>query len=80
MSEHIKYIEEFELAIRGINVKDFGDFRRKANSYLIRLAEKIENSSNKKQLIEIQNFVNFKPDWQIESTRRNIIKKIREIK
>ncbi len=68
--------DEFKIQIKTINVKDFGDFRRKSNTYLNRLLEKTPQAQGHPIARQLKTLVNFEPDWQMESTRRRILKKV----
>lgn len=68
-------LEAFLHELRDVNEFDYGDFMRKVNFYLDTLAERLvpldipEKESYAVKLAEIQNYVQFYPDWKIETTR-----------
>lgn len=75
-------IQDLEVKIREINVKDFGDFRRKANSYLLRFRENLTNPSEsvRRVLNEMQRYSNYEPNWLTEDTRRRLLADIQSLK
>ncbi len=74
MTEQIKkFIDE----IRSINEVDYGDFMRVANCILIDLREECHRRSIQdldKKIFQIQNYLQFSPSWQVETTRQRILK------
>lgn len=75
----MEILNDFKVNISAINVKDFGDFRRKSNSYLNRLKDQLPPEKIGPVYEELKNLINFKPSWQIEPTRRAILEKVDEL-
>lgn len=73
-------LDEFEVRIKTLQVKDFGDFRRKSNLYLNRLAQSLPQGPAGPVLKEMKNFINFEPDWKMESTRLRILEKVQQLR
>lgn len=65
--------EQFEILLRTINVKDFGDFRRKLNSYVCRMQEVYTSPSQRRVLAQMKVYLNFEPNWKIEESRRQLL-------
>jgi len=69
-------IEKFVGQIRAVNEYDYGDFMRKANSYIMDLQNSLEPLANKvirRKISEMRDYIQFQPEWKVESTRRRII-------
>jgi len=70
MFENIKNAEDLKAAILTINVKDFGDFKRKAVLYLNRYREEHKLNGEQNALIAaIINKLQFEPPGEIERLR-----------
>ncbi len=69
-------IEQFINDINSIDDLDYGDFMRRANLYLNHLNENLRpfNQDIKKKLSEMQYYLQFVSNWDVESTRKRIIK------
>lgn len=65
--------QQFELILRTLSVKDFGDFRRKVNAYLCRLQESYSSPSQRRVLAQMKVYINFDPNWKMEESRRQLI-------
>ena len=69
---------DLKMAIRGICVKDYGDFRRKSVSYLNRY---IENQSRfhkgrKKYVESIKHHIQYKPNLDLRKTQLWLLKQV----
>lgn len=76
-------IDDFIEKISAINDTDYGDFMRKANSYLIELDEEIYDDIPEpvqELLDELKTEIQFYPNWDIKSTRRRTILMAERIK
>ena len=77
----MKELDDFKIQIQMIQVKDFGDFRRKSNTYLNRLLESLPQAQGHPVVADLKTLVNFKPDWeQMETTRRRILEKVEKLR
>lgn len=75
-------IEEFLYHFNAINETDYGDFMRKANSYLSILTDKIyfESDARIKNLLnELKKDIQYYPNWDIPSSRKRTLKMIEKI-
>ena len=62
--------------IKALDETDYGDFMRKANSYLLNLKEEevtLAHLALQYKISEIQNYLQFSPDRNIESTRERLL-------
>lgn len=74
--------EDLSNLIKGIIVKDYGDFKRKAVLYLNRFVQdQCQNLDEKKisTLREIKNFIQYHPNFDIESTKQKTLDSIKTI-
>lgn len=65
----------FSNKIHAINEADYGDFMRLGNSYLIELREQLDFLHDKNidaKISEIQDYLQFRPDWNIKSTLKRL--------
>jgi hypothetical protein len=63
--------------ILDINECDYGDFMRPANTYLNKLIEDCHRQGIRdadKKLTEMKLYLQFAPNWDVESTRKKILK------
>lgn len=70
-SPYINFLKQIE----SIEDLDYGDFMRKANLYLNELLENEEIAQNPILLARVeamQKYIQFQPNWDIESTREQI--------
>lgn len=61
--------------IKSIDDTDYGDFMRRANLYLNELQEEEPSALNPviaDRIEAMKNYIQYHPNWDIESTRRNI--------
>ncbi len=75
-------VEKFSEKILAIHEPDYGDFMRKANHYLLDLKKalvRLPNQEVKNKLDQMQNYIQFHPNWEIEPTVIQILKDINEI-
>lgn len=73
-------IENFEIQIQNISVKDFGDFKRKANAYLARLEESLGRRDLSPLMTEMKTFLTYNPNFKMEPTRKKLIEFTQRIK
>ncbi len=75
-------LSHFEVQIQSIVVKDYGDFRRKANTYFDRLVEDLGDSSSKVQphLSELKNLIAFTSNGNIEDVKQTILSHAEKLK
>lgn len=74
--------EIFLEQIKNINESDYGDFMRKANSYLLELKDKEEVAhqfSLRNKIITIQDYLQYRPNWDIQSTLQQLIEDAEEM-
>ncbi len=77
MSKIEVYLEELIYNIQSIQVKDYGDFKRKSVTYIERAKELAKsNTSDLRLLNDLKNIVLYKNDEHIEKTRAKIINTI----
>ncbi len=70
----------FAELIRNITDTDYGDFMRKANSYLNELKVWLKGSSSiLKKIDEMQEYTQFAPNWNVELTRRRLLSDVTDI-
>ncbi|HRO66410.1 MAG TPA: hypothetical protein PL182_02470 [Pseudobdellovibrionaceae bacterium] len=69
-------LKVFAELVRNITDADYGDFMRKANGYLCDLKSQLKNAPTpiQKKLDEMQSYTQFNPSWNVESTRRRLLK------
>ena len=72
----------FETQVQGIVVKDYGDFRRKVNTYLERLLESLDETDLKKgrELEQIKAKLLQVTNGEIEQDRLQILQLFNEFK
>lgn len=77
-SDDAHALKVFAELVRNITDVDYGDFMRKANGYLCHLKSRLENlpAPLQKKLDEMQHYTQFAPNWDVESTRRRLLKDI----
>lgn len=70
MLENISNLDDLKTAISSINVKDYGDFKRKAILYLNRYAEVKALQGAKRQIFnDLVSRIQYHTDQNIEKTR-----------
>lgn len=75
-------VENFSEKILAIHEPDYGDFMRKANHYLLDLKKalgRLPNPQIKSKLDQMQNYIQFHPNWEVEPTVKQILRDITEI-
>lgn len=75
-------IASFIDQVDSIHETDYGDFMRKANTYLNNLKTKIgwiSDPNIERTLVGMQNYLQYTPSWNLESTRKELIRDAREI-
>lgn len=81
MSYHNYYpmheiIEDFVQKTKYIEESDYGDFMRKENLYLSHMMLKLQVLEDKniiKRLVEMQTYLQFTPNWDVETTREKLL-------
>jgi hypothetical protein len=71
-----KRIESFITEISALNEEDYGDFMRLANLFFIQLRKELRplyNHEINMKLDYIQNYLQFRPSWDIASTKKNLL-------
>ena len=71
---------EFNNGVSNILENDYGDFMRSANIRLNRLKEELcvlKDANIDLKLSEMQTYLQFKPNWDIESTRQKLAEDIK---
>lgn len=66
---------QFLKQIKSIDDTDYGDFMRRANLYLNELQDESPSVANPviaERIQAMKQYVQYKPNWDIESTRQNI--------
>ena len=79
MNEHLL---DFMKNLRAIDEGDFGDFMRKGNLFFLELSEALGTEMSdqaKKKLSEIQDHLQFTPDWNHDTTLHRISKDILDL-
>lgn len=71
-------VDHFIHEIKSIDDLDYGDFMRKANAYLLEFKDHVPHRSREKSSIdrkieEIQLYLQYYPNWEIESTRERLL-------
>lgn len=66
---------QFVLAIENMNEVEFGDYKRKLGTYLLRLTESLDRISPADQqiLAEMQKIIIYDPKGDIEGTKRRCL-------
>lgn len=62
-----------------INVKDYGDFKRKAVLYINRFSEQSKSAAQKKVFTEMIDRIQFHTNQDIEKTRNWALQELRKI-
>lgn len=68
--------------IKSIEDADYGDFMRKANVYFVSLAEELGShipEGAKQKLSEIQDYLQYKPNWNRDKTIQRLSKDILDL-
>ncbi|MBY0315007.1 MAG: hypothetical protein K2Q26_05780 [Bdellovibrionales bacterium] len=80
MLENINTITDLKTAIQTINVKDYGDFKRKAVLYINRFLETHPTSATQKKMFSTMVYqIQFQPNFDIEKTRAYTLQQLRTI-
>lgn len=80
MLESIKNLADLTTAIATINVKDYGDFKRKAVLYLNRFKEvKSMNATQKAAFTELVDRIQFHSNQDIEKTRNWSLQQLKKL-
>ena len=69
-------LEKFSTDVANIYETDYGDFMRKANTYLNHLRDDLSEAgteSTHQKLNEMQKYLQFTATWDIESTRKKLL-------
>lgn len=69
-------IENFVQSLVAFNDTDYGDFMRESNVHLDHLCREIPpvgDSEINKKLVEMKLYLQYSPNWDIESTRARLI-------
>ncbi len=81
MLEKVANLDDLKTSIQSINVKDYGDFKRKTVLYINRFAElKTTTPAQKKVLAEMVDKIQFHPNLDIERTRFWALQQIKGLK
>ncbi len=73
-------LEAFAKEISEIIQYDYGDFMRVANGYLINLTRNLRNLDDeaiRNKLAEMQSYLQFAPNWDVESTRERLLEDVK---
>lgn len=65
-----------------VNEYDYGDFMRTENLYLNHLMQKLQILGDKdlnKKLVTMQTYLQFTPNWDVESTRLKLLEDIQVV-
>lgn len=81
MSYHTNYpmsevIEDFVQKTKYLDEADYGDFMRKENLYLSHMMLKLivlDDSNIIRKLVEMQTYLQFTPNWDVEITREKLL-------
>lgn len=81
MLEKVDSLEDLKISIQGINVKDYGDFKRKSVLYINRFLEnKATTESTKKALTAVLHKIQYHSNLDIERTRFWTLQQIKALK
>lgn len=81
MLEKVDSLEDLKISIQGINVKDYGDFKRKSVLYINRFLEnRVTTESTKKTLTAMLHKIQYHPNLDIERTRFWALQQIKALK
>lgn len=81
MLEKLTSLQDLQTAIQTILVKDYGDFKRKSVLYINRALElESLSSAARRSLQEMSAQIQFKPNFDIEKTRYELLQKIKSIR
>ncbi len=75
-------IKTFIMNTEAIEESDFGDFMRRENLYLADLKTALENQMSEKlkaKLEEMQKYLQFNPDWNLNQTKHQVLKDASEL-
>ncbi len=70
------FLKKFSTDITNIYDTDYGDFMRTANTYLNNLRDDLSKNGGERahqKLNEMQMYLQFTPNWEIESTRKKLL-------
>lgn len=81
MLEKVASLEDLKTSIQAINVKDYGDFKRKTVLYINRFMEnKGGNASMRPVLLDMIDKIQFHPNHDIERTRFWALQQLKALK
>jgi hypothetical protein len=81
MLEKVDSVDDLKTSIQAINVKDYGDFKRKTVLYINRFMErKGLTPANKKILTDMIDKIQFHPTLDIERTRFWAMQQLKNMK
>lgn len=81
MLEKVASLEDLKTSIQAINVKDYGDFKRKTVLYINRYMEnKGATQATRKVLVEMIDKIQFHPNHDIERTRFWALQQLKALK
>ena len=76
------FLEKFSTDIANIYNTDYGDFMRTANTYLNHLRDDLSENGGARahqKLNEMQMYLQFTPNWEIESSREKLLRDAKSI-
>ncbi len=73
---HVQSLRIFIEAMENLYEKDYGDFMREANAYILDLKDALARTTPDalQKLQEMQEYTQFNPNWSIEITRQWLIR------
>lgn len=81
MLEKVASLDDLRISIQAINVKDYGDFKRKTVLYINRFMENKSTSQGTRQaLTEMIDKIQFHPNHDIERTRFWALQQLKALK
>lgn len=81
MLEKVASLDDLKISIQSINVKDYGDFKRKSILYINRFLENKPVSSSVQNIFtEMIHKIQYSPNLDIETTRFWTLQKIKSLK
>lgn len=78
----LKSTDQFTQKIQEIIDDDYGDFMRKAHGYFLVFKTELGthlSADIRLKLAEMENYIQFTPNWQVEPTRKRILNDIKGI-
>ncbi len=81
MLEKVASLDDLKISIQAINVKDYGDFKRKTVLYINRFLEnKSPTPATRKALSDMVDKIQFHPNHDIERTRFWTLQQLKALK